>query len=243
MGTRRQARYTLVGRPPLRAQWESACGAVTSAADLLDLSRGGAKLVLDDSPGIGAALTLHFDDLACAVPSTVCWSRVDENERCWVACSFDPPLPEEVLEALLQEGYLERRRDPREPVEIPAMARWPMGDPVAVDVRDFSAGGLCLTAPHAAARGQRMLLHLGHGEDTQASALVEVQWCIRFDDGYLIGCSFLHREGLAAVRRMATNVVFQDGDESPQPARGLRARLEGLKAAWKSIAAWADRDR
>jgi hypothetical protein len=242
MGTRRQARYTLVGRPPLRAEWESARGAVTTAADLLDLSRGGAKLVLDDSPGIGAELTLHFDHLACAVRSTVCWSRVDENERSWLACAFDPPLPEDVLEALLREGYLERRRDPREPVKIPAMARWPMGDPVAVDVRDFSAGGLCLTAPHAAERGQRMLLHLGDDNGTPASAMVEVQWCIRFDDGYLIGCSFLHREGLAAVRRMAPNAA-QDVDDSAQPARGLRGGLEGLKAAWKSIAAWADRDR
>src|SRR5262245_49024405 len=185
MGTRRHARYTLLNRPAVRAQWNSESGTITTTADLLDLSRGGAKLALYISPSIGEALTLHFDDLATAVPSTVCWSRA-EGERCWAACSFEPPLEEAMLESLLQKGYLERRRDTREPVDVPALARWPMGDPVGVDVRDFSAGGLCLAAPHPAARGQRMLLHLGEEASAQSSALVEAQWCIQFNDGYLI---------------------------------------------------------
>src|SRR5262245_3499635 len=101
MGTRRHARYTLLNRPAVRAQWDSAAGTIATSADLLDLSRGGAKLSLYASPIIGTSLTLHFDDLAAAVPSTVCWSRA-EGDRSWAACSFEPPLEDSLFESLLQ---------------------------------------------------------------------------------------------------------------------------------------------
>jgi hypothetical protein len=243
MSTERQTRYNVVNRSLLRAEWTSHAGAtVATTVDLLDISRSGAKILLDGSPGMGAALTIHFDGFAAA-PAKVCWAREGDHGRCWLACAFDPLLPEGVLEGLLKRGYLERRRDPREQVTIPAMARWPMGDPVRVDVRDFSGGGLCLTAPYAAKKGQRLLLHLGDGEKAQGNALVEVQWCIQFDEGHLIGCSFLHREGQSAVRRMAHSTQPKPDDEPSHRAKGVRARLADLKAAWKSLAAWADVDR
>jgi hypothetical protein len=205
MGTLQQVRPAL-RRLPVRAHWESAAGTVTVAADVLELSRGGAKLALDDTPDMGVVLTLHFDQPGITATCKVCWSRmgrVDGKQRVWVACSFQPALSGEFLERLKEHGYLERRQHSREPLNLPATARWPMGDPLPVRVRDFSAGGLCLMAPYAAQRGQRMLLHLGEGATDPSSALLEVQWCIPFAEGHLIGCSFMHRAGLDAIRHMA----------------------------------------
>jgi hypothetical protein len=242
MGTRREARYELVDRPSIRVDSHSDEGTATLTADLLDICSGGAKLLLSNCLRIGVRLTLHFDDLSAAIDGNVCWCRPDQNHRWWVACAFDPPLPPDVLEPLLRAGYLERRRDPRQNVSIPATARFQTGEQGGVDIRDFSVGGLCLTSSHEAQRGQRMLLHLGDADHAQTSAMVEVQWCIQFNDGFLMGCSFLHRAGLAAVRRMATS-LRRSADAAALPAKGFRARLDRFKSLWSCFAAWADRER
>jgi hypothetical protein len=242
MGMQRDARNELLGRPTIRVDLQSESGIATVIADVLDVSSGGAKLLLGKPLRIGTPLTLRFEELIPAVSGSVCWCRPDQNNRWWVACAFDPSLPPDVLELVLQAGYLERRRDPRENVSIPASARLQTGEQGVVDIRDFSAGGLCLTSSHEAQRGQRLLLQLGDVEEAQTKTMVEVQWCIQFNDGYLLGCSFLHREGLAAVRRLAA-APRSPADSAAVPAEGFRARLARFKSLWQGLAAWADRER
>jgi hypothetical protein len=238
MTTRRETRYVPLVRPLLRIESMSEAPAeMATSATLLDISRGGAKLLLDANLAIGSALALHFDQPTLVAQGKVCWSRQSQAEGWWVACALEPPLTEEALSALLKQGCVERRRDERHQVRIPALARWPMGDPVAVNVCDYSGGGLCLSSPHGAQRGQRMLLHLG---DTAAetSTMVEVQWSIQFVEEHLIGCSFLHRQGLDVVRRAAADLRCAVAGEPTSNPQGLRGPLAHLKAAWKT---WTQR--
>lgn len=212
----------------------TSAGAATHSADLLDISRGGAKLAVGQYVPVGVTLTICFHDLQVAATATVCWSRKEAEDRWWMACEFHPALPDNVLEKLLGAGSLERRKHAREPIAVDAVAKWQGGESSPIVIRDLSAGGLCLSSDRGGQRGQRLLLRLTPAEDAQAAVLTEVQWQIKFNDGYLIGCSFLNRQGLAAVRKL---VPVAGGGDATQPHSALSRRLWSpfgrLLSLWK----------
>jgi c-di-GMP-binding flagellar brake protein YcgR len=202
MGTRQASRLTLRRCPQVSVQLSTAAGEVLLRADVLDMSRGGMKLALSQYVPIGVSLTICFPQSDVRVTATVCWSRKETEQRWWLACVFNPALPDELIQKLLDAGYLERRKHEREPIALAATAKWQTGETAPISIRDFSVGGLCLSSERGAERGQRLLLRLATSDDAQESVLTEVQWQIRFNDSYLIGCSFVNRQGLVAMRKL-----------------------------------------
>jgi len=51
----------------------------------------------------------------------------------------------------------------------------------------------------------RLLIEFDGSEGEQTSLLTEVQWHIEFDEGHLIGCSFVNRQGLTPLSKHASS--------------------------------------
>jgi hypothetical protein len=136
-------------------------------------------------------------DLDLRVDAKVCWSRPGPGETWYLGCALKPVLPDHVLTDLATNGFLQRRRDPRHPIDVSAEMRCE-GTGEASDVRilDFSSGGLRLRSPRQAEVGQRLLLQLTEGGDpTSSSFMAKAIWQLQRDDGHEIGCTFVNKDG------------------------------------------------
>jgi hypothetical protein len=171
---------------------------------LLDLSAGGAKMVLDEPLAFQQAVTLMMESqelhLHLAVTAQVCWIRPDGRQ--WrLGCSFNPPLPQEDVERLLAEGILDRRHSQREPVEKPATAMWELNpQPTPVLISDLSRGGFCLRSALPAEPTSRLRLQVPGQNDEVLETTATVQWRLQVAEGYLLGCSLSHPKACALLR-------------------------------------------
>lgn len=176
---------------------------LTIGGKLLDLSPGGAKVLLDGTFRFQQAVRLRLDSvdigLHLCVSARVCWIR--PHEELWqLGCSFHPPLPQEDVERLLSAGVLDRRRAVRETVEKLATALWELNpQPTPVTVADLSRGGFCLRSALPAEPGSRLRLQVPTGDES-IEATATVQWRMQAPEGYLLGCSLTSLESYVLLR-------------------------------------------
>jgi hypothetical protein len=172
--------------------------------ELLDLSPGGAKVMLDSPFRFQQAVTLRLESpdlgLQLSMRARVCWIR-PSGQQWRLGCSFDPLLPPEQVDRLLANGVLERRRDERETIDGAATATWelnPQATPVTVV--DLSRGGFCLRAPLPAEPSSRLRLQAAARDGSLVQASATVQWRLAVPGGFLLGCSLAHPEACLDLR-------------------------------------------
>jgi hypothetical protein len=226
----RDARFPVVEGKTIRVTIER-CGDLSTeelGAQLLDISSGGVKLSVMSCPEMHEAVVLKIVlpeiDLHLRVDAKVCWSRPGPGETWYLGCALQPTLPNQVLTDLAINGFLQRRRDPRRPVDVSAQMRCE-GAVEAADVQivDFSSGGLRIRSPQQAEMGQRLLLQLEDGADAAGSFMAKVAWQLRGEDGYELGCTFVNKDGPQLLR----DALPDDDDVADEKAGAPRSRLRG----------------
>lgn len=208
----------------------------TSAGTLVDLARGGAKLLLEGPLPLDDLVELRLLseplELDVRITAAVCWCQ-PEGDKWALGCRFVPALPQESLERLFVTGLLERRFFKRSPLRLEVQAQWEMeAGFLPAMLWDLSDGGFCLLMPTPRKMGGRVLVAAG---DAMQSVTVpaKVQWEMHLGGGYLVGCQFINRQGyealcsLPAIGKHGASGAAKDGEK-----RTVKERLRGLVGAF-----------
>jgi len=182
-------------------------GLKTVEGELVDISRGGAKLRTFQPVPIDEAVTLDIkaDDLqrTLSVAAEVCWTQPAGRDRWWLGCSFRPEIPDAVLTEFVLGGYLERRRYAREKIAVRTTAKWELhADHTPVWLLDLSAGGFCLLSQTTGRLAERVLLRLEDDQQREFLVTAMARWQVKTDDGYVVGCEFANKDGYGLLRRI-----------------------------------------
>ncbi|MBM4090685.1 MAG: PilZ domain-containing protein, partial [Planctomycetes bacterium] len=207
LGRRGNVRHRVASGRNVKVTIESRCDESPSAieAELIDVSRSGIRLVAPASPAIHATVTLRFqipgDTTNLVVDATVCWTRPVGKNSWSLGCTISSPLPSDMLSLLAVNGYVQRRSCPRQRVDCHAAVRWETTTTEQpVRVVNLSAGGFCLACSQPARVDERFRLELQGENDTKISILARARWQTEVAEGYHIGCTFVHRDGLRHFR-------------------------------------------
>ena len=163
-------------------------------AKLLDLSRSGVKLSVASCIPFGKAVSLNLviPDLALdlRVSAEVCWMRPAKGDSWFLGCSFQPELPEEVLNTLAAAGHVDRRNEERQRISLMGTAKWKSDDTeTPVILQNLSDSGFCMLASSPGKTGDEVYLRLSDG--SQKNVPAKTQWIVKVDEGYLVGCAYL----------------------------------------------------
>jgi hypothetical protein len=186
-------------------------------ADLLDIWKDGAKLLASYCPQIQETLHLEIKipELGheISLPATVRWRQPASGDTWRLGCAFAETLPENVLGQLAVLGYVERRKDPRQKVNIEAHARWELAkEEIPIRIVSISAGGLGITCPQTGKIGERLLVRLGDDQTGPVFVHARAVWQMPVGGDFLIGCALASRAdhellrgslGLPAAGRLA----------------------------------------
>lgn len=210
---------------------------VTVPGELIDLSPGGAKVLLDSPFRFQQAVTLRLESeelgLHLSLAARVCWIR-SSGAQWRLGCAFDPLLPREDVDRLLSNGVLDRRSAEREPIDRPASATWELNSqPTPVTVVDLSRGGFCLRAPLSAEPSSRLRLQVAAAPGTFVEATATVQWRLEVPEGFLLGCSLANLETYMALR----SALLSEPPPRVRPKRRRWAWYALMVAACAGLAA------
>ena len=169
-------------------------------ANLEDISRKGMKLRVAAFPSLKEAIVLKVVvpelGVDLSIDAQVCWTRPAPDDAWYLGCSLHPDLPEKLLTDLAVKGYLQRRREPRQPVDLPGTMRCE-GSPDVVPARvlDYSTGGFRLASSCTAATGRRLLLRFDEQAADTEPVVAKTMWQVQTPAGHQIGCTFVNRDG------------------------------------------------
>ena len=169
-------------------------------ADVLELWQGGAKLSVESRVAIGDTVQVKFDfpdrSLQLTASAEVCWTRPALEPKWVFGSSFSPELPLDCLSKLAAEGYLEKQDEVRYDTALRARVLWVSGETESpCTVRNFSAGGFCLSTGRLALAGDRLVLHVDRPEGSAVTIPAKVQWSHQEGDTHLVGCAFFDSRG------------------------------------------------
>ncbi len=217
---------------PVVVQWTSQGETVSTPGMLQDLSSGGIRLLLETPIPLKKTIRLRIRaidlDFDCTLSAEVCWIRSRGPNQWLLGCSFATEFPESALATLAQEGFLNRRKDPRNPISLTAFARQELNeDAINVRLEDYSCGGFRMYSPTCLTVGERVLV-LVSGRNNESLAIASrVLWQLKADGGYFIGCCFLNHDSYGhLVQVIREQDPRKSGDapkvEMDQPGWGKR---------------------
>jgi hypothetical protein len=210
-------------------------------AELLDLSPSGAKVRIENVARAqfqdGILLRLECPELGLnlSISARVCWIKPAGEGFSSLGCAFTPALPEHCIQELFNKGLLERRRNSRRSVRGQAMARWEV-DAATTDVGmlDISTGGFSVLSARAARPGNRLAVVPENWPRSEPEITARVQWLLRVDGGFIIGCEFCEPDDYRRLRE----AVCQGGPyETPRRQSGERLSLISMLGI-VAIVAW-----
>lgn len=194
-------------------------------AVLMDISAGGAKLKSQQQlpHGNQIALQLVSNELQgrVNVDATVCWTQLGSRGEWIVGVSFQPKIPEFVLDQLAKAGVFDRRDERRQPVSISSTAAWQLTrgtEPVCIV--DISPGGFCLLSPQPGKPGAHVMLKFA-AEKGDATVTGRCLWQVEIEQGFTLGCEFCSKSDYTTLRRVQTLYDAQLTKER----RGILQRL------------------
>lgn len=237
---------TLVPRPP-RFQIKHRDGlsvsvesenwtAHTLAVELIDISRGGAKIKLAEPLEAQDLLSLRLETTepkrVIEISGQVCWVTPSSRDEYALGCHFTPELPAVVLEEFAADGFIDRRSEPRRDILLVTTAMWQLGNIRSAPgvMIDFSRGGFCLRSQVEGQVGDRVLVRIESASSESHEIPATIRWQSASPDGYILGCEFQNPREFQIVNEMAG----ERNKRSPQPqtARPARKLLRVLSAAF-----------
>jgi hypothetical protein len=172
--------------------------AVTGRVELLFLSQDGVNLLAPTGIRIEEAVVLRILvpglERELVLPASVRWKQPASADTWRLGCTFLEELPEDILSELSRLGHIERRKDRRRAVDVPAQVRWEYAkDIFPAQIISLSPGGLCVRCCHKGKIGERLLVQLDGGDSGLALIHVRSVWQRAAGEGFLIGCAFASR--------------------------------------------------
>lgn len=189
-------------------------------AELVDLSVGGAKFKASEMIVVNQVLAVKIEAMdperAIAVSGEVRWVTPAAGDDWTLGCSFDPPIPEQVLREFAKDGILECREHRREPISLRATAQWELqSETAAVWLLNYSRGGFCLLSQSDGRPGERTLLQLEREDGQVVVVPGKTQWQVESQEGFVIGYEFLDYRDYRVLSSLA--------DSKPQDKRDSQA--------------------
>jgi len=225
---------------PITVQWDCDGETVSTSGMLQDLSNKGIRLVLQKPIPLRktiefkiCAVGMEFD---CNVAAEVCWMRARGPDQWLLGCSFTSEFSDNALDQLAVSGYVNRRKDPRCPVSIAALARQElMTEAIGVRLEDYSRGGCRVFSPIPMSVGERVMVILAGTNDATYSLAARALWQLKVQDGFFVGCCFLDNSSfgqLAQVVRQQDSSAVSDlvPPEDSRPL-GLASQLSSFFAS------------
>ena len=200
-------RYGVCEAGSVRARVERAPGQipVRAEATLLDISQYGAKLLASCSLQIHELVTLQIEvaevERIFSLPAIVRWRQPADTATWRLGCVFTGALPQAVLDELSLLGYMERRQDRRQVVDVAARARWELAkEDFPIRIVSVSASGLRICCEEEGKIGERLLLQLKEDEAEPLFVHSRAVWEREEDGRRVIGCRLASREDYEMLR-------------------------------------------
>ena len=168
-----------------------------SSGTVIDLSNSGMRLLCSEQCRVGQSICVTMDT---DLPTTMFHGEVRYVEP-WVGgqtilgCSLTESIGDAVLHKLADEGFLNRRSDPRIEVTHSAQMFWPLHpDRVDIELRDYSNGGLMIHTDVAIPDDKRLRVCISGDDDNDLCVETKLQWKRVSGNGCLAGLAFVHNE-------------------------------------------------
>jgi hypothetical protein len=203
------------------------------AGKMMDIARGGAKLLLPAQLPLDDAVEIRLQSEALGLDlrltAAICWCQ-PEGSNWTLGCRFVPPIPPDSMERLFVTGLLERRFFTRRPRRVAVTAQWELESGfLPAMLWDLSDGGFCLLMPTPRKMGGRVLVMAGD-EGNRFEVPAKIQWEMHIGEGYLVGCQFVNRLGYEALHKLqsAQAELLAAKPERPSVRRRLRELVGAL---------------
>jgi hypothetical protein len=120
--------------------------------EINDLSTSGAKLIISQKLPSKSKFVIRLEipakDIQFAVDGIVQGMRPRVDGTWWLDCTFPVHIEDSVVDSMCTGGYLERRKDTRNRVDVPFQTRWENAQRcLPTQMIDASDGGFCLVVP------------------------------------------------------------------------------------------------
>lgn len=236
-------RFTVATRDRQLALIQLAGSASWQAVKLFEISAQRMLLELDEPLPAQAPviirLELHDGEAGFDCPAIVEWAQMSVRSNWWISCELAEPVCDRLIGRLAHQGHIERRQDPRFPVDMQAQIKFELADFWCVArVVDYSAGGFqALLSARPASLGQRVLLRLVDEDDETTTDLpARVAWCQREGQQTRGGFAFVHRNSYLKFRRVARLANPQTANAQDAQRRAWWQRLsDPLLALFRSL--------
>jgi len=225
----------------VRIRWTLAGECKELNAQLCDISGTGFRFLSDDP--IPADRELDVALLAPApelnLRARACWSRPEASGQWCTGCRLEIEFPVEVFSEMGARGQINRRRETRKPVNIPALVSFELDSQseVVADIIDTSQGGLCIALPGEYELGTRILVRVLSDKNCRAVPLI-IRWNTIEDGIAIVGGSFLNRAGydnfMASLDKENRQTEESPAVKPPERKRKRKRRL--LRRALTSLA-------
>jgi len=226
---------------------------------VVDLSNSGMRLLCSGTFRVGQTIhiALNTDFPIERFAGVVRYVEPWTGGQTILGCSLDEGIDDVVLHSLADQGFLNRRSDPRVEVTYPAKMFWPLHpDRVDIELRDYSSGGLMIHSDVSIPEDKRLRVCLDSDSDDDLCVETRLQWKNLSDKGCLAGLAFVHHDspqrvaevlGLDSGRRVSqVQTTVRRGKGSKLLLAGLAAmlilavgvaalELSGIKMPWAMI--------
>ena len=148
-------------------------------------------------------LALEDGDVDEEFTATVEWSQMSVRSDWWVSCELGEAISDRLIDRLAHQRFVERRQDPRFPIDMDARLKFELTDDwTVVRLSNYSAGGFQASLPKVRiATGQRVLLRVEGPNQEPIELAARIVWISDREDGMSIGCAFLQRHAYSRFRR------------------------------------------
>lgn len=235
--SRREARYLV---SPAHAPWawiqlESQESWVP--VRLVDISCHGLRMEIPHQPAVDSTIPVRLAPQGPVeqqeVDLRVRWSQMSVRGQWWVGGEIKPPLSKQTIDRLAQAGYLERRKQPRYPVQQPVDVKWELADAwQKAELCDYSTEGFQIRIrTDSAPPTDRILVRVPSASDRRAEAEIaaKIMWQLDSGEHRALGCVFLHFQHFAELRQALGQPATRNAVETPDTSQ--RRRRQVLAAA------------
>ncbi len=174
---------------------------------LLDISCGGAKILIDRPAIVKDSIRVQMSceefDISAEWAAEVCWLSPPRSDGWVIGCSFEPRIPEDLLETLFDTGELERRQHQRQEVSLRMTLRWEACSEQGVAwILNVSEGGFCMLTNLAGSPPQRVSLATEGDEDLDLNIVARSKWQVQTEEGFCVGCEFVSNQTFKSLQQL-----------------------------------------